>query len=331
MHRPNVGPSCHARKARYQRELEVYRACQACQSAKSDLRSAERQTEAAQSGLSRSQSRVTQLRQELSSKKQELSQWQAKYPGLKSAKEAMDAEWLPQQAECAKTHTAYINGKQTAVIECAPTFYDDSCEKACIELQASVTGCGVVEGGDPDDVAGLGGVEVTCAPPQPSWILGPFTYGAREPAGEQCKRIEARQSAYHAQKILKSGWLWKKGRLGGWEERYVVLESGTKVRSAVLRYWDKDPTKTNDTHERTHKGILLRDAKGVKEKDGKHYGRKNGEECFKLYHFYRDYRFCVFWVTSAADDKADELVSRSELIERERDEWVKLIEDAIVG
>jgi hypothetical protein len=301
--------------------MEEFRECKKCDEGKNDIKKAMKRVDNAESELTRGERLIPQLKKELRKKEQQLADAQSEHPGLESANEVMDAEWLPQSSECKKAYDDYSNGKQTAVARCAATFYDDSCEKACIELQASVTGCGVVEGGSPEDVAGLGGVEVTCEPPQPSWILGPFTYGAHEASGEQCKRIQSHQSVYQAQTISKSGWLWRKKRIGGWDEHFFALESGTKVRSAVLHYWDKDPSKVVNeeavANRASHKGIILRDAKFVKDKDGTDYGFKNGEECFKMYHFYHDYRFCV--------------TSKSTRPGTERNEWVKLIEDAIVG
>ena len=200
--------------------------------------------------------------------------------------------------------------------KCAPQFYQYSCERACTET-GSEAGSGVVEGSQPGDATGLGGIEVTCAPPQPSWILGPFNYGAHEDTSKQCERIQSHQQTQYAQRVLKSGWLWKKGRDRGWDERYFILESGDSVRSAILRYWNANPAKSADAQERREKGILLRDAKGITAKDGEHYGFENGEQCFKIYHFYRDYRLCV-----VANQKATSP-------EEERNQWVKLIESAI--
>merc|ERR550537_589672 len=107
----------------------------------------------------------------------------------------MDQEWLPQQRECRSTYETYLNGKSRLVQQCAPTYYDKSCEKACIEKQASTDGCGVVEGFNPGEMKGMGGIDVNCAPLQPSWVMGPFTHGGQESAGAQCTRILAHQKA----------------------------------------------------------------------------------------------------------------------------------------
>lgn len=308
--------------ARYRNNLDIYNACQECEAAKKDLKRANSQVNSASNELARATKRVPQLKQELRETELELYHWRAEEPGLRHAKETMDRKWLPQKSKCQTTYADYKNGKAKAVSKCAPTYYPASCEKVCVELQAE-DGCGIIEGTRPNDDTGGGGIEVTCAPPQPSWILGPFTYGSREQPGKQCERIQANQHAQYAQTILKTGWLWKKGRVGGWDKRFYVMESGDAVRSAVLRYWREDPTKISNAEERAGKGIILRDATGVKVKSGTHYGFENGEECFKLYHFYRDFRFCT--VTSE-----DEGVARKGGASTyDRDQWIELLEQSI--
>lgn len=153
--------------------------------------------------------------------------------------------------------------------------------------------------------------------------FAPFTYGASEGQGDQCSRIFSHQRPRFAQSILKHGWLLKKGRSwwSGWEKRYFVLESGDAVRSAVLRYFDQDPsTMPHDQWnqiQREDKAIILWDAKSTKLKTGLHYLFTDGSACFKLYHFYRDYRFCV----SGKD--------YPETASAERDEWMSLVTSAI--
>jgi len=119
---------------------------------------------------------------------------------------------------------------------------------------------------------------------------------------------------------LKHGWLLKKGRSfwSKWEKRYFVLESGDAVRSAVLRYFTRNPTDLPFSQwksiEREDKSIILWDAKNTKAKAGFHYLFTDGTECFKIYHFYRDFRFCVPGSNDASED---------------RDEWMNLVQDAI--
>lgn len=60
------------------------------------------------------------------------------------------------------------------------------------------------------------------------------------------------------------------------------------------------------------------DAKDVKAKAGSRYGWRDGTECFKVYHWYRDYRLCA---ERAEDPAKDE-------IEGEQG-WVTLIKKEI--
>jgi len=296
---------------RYNNQMRLYEACNQCENAKSQLRSASSRTSRARATLRSAQGQVSRLQRELNKAQQDLSMWQSRHGGLDAAKRAMDSEWLPQANACQETSSQYTNGKALHVSQCAPTYYNASCEMACLEVQARPAGCGVMEGDSPGSASGKGGIEGTCAPPQPSWVMGPFTYGAKEATGDQCKRIEKVQSVRYAQRILKSGWLWKKGRNLGWDKRFFVLESSDQVRSAVLRYFKKDPSTSADSDESAGKGIILWDAKGLKVKSGEHYGWKDGEECFKLYHFYRDFRLCV-------PSDGDEV--------KIRDEWLDLLD-----
>jgi len=302
---------------RYNNQMQLYNACNMCENAKTQLRNANSQTRRARSGLRSAETQVTRLQQELYKAQQDLSMWQSRQSELDGAKRAMDIEWLPQADACRETYAQYTSGKARHVARCAPTYYNASCEKACIEVQAQHAGCGVVEGDSPGAITGNGGIEGACAPPQPSWVMGPFTYDAKEATGEQCKRIEKVQNTRYAQKVVKSGWLWKKGRgINGWDKRFFVLESGDQVRSAVLRYFKKDPSANADSDESVGKGIILWDAKGLKVKSGEHYGWKDGEECFKLYHFYRDFRLCV--PSDGSPDEQNEV--------KDRDEWMGFLD-----
>jgi hypothetical protein len=267
---------------------------------------------------------VVTLQQQLDDARAELNLWQSKEIALRADKNDADAAWLPNQASCRATYQEYENAKTAHVRSCAPKYYDHSCEKACVEAQGSIEfGCGVVEGAAPADIVSAGGVVANCDPPQPSWVLGPFTYGGSEDQTAQCTRIFAHQRPQKAQHILKHGWLLKKGRNGwdNWDRRYFVLESGDQVRSAVLRYFDKDPSKTPRSEwseiEREDKAIILWDAKSTKVKEGTNYGFTDGSACFKLYHFYRDFRLCVPGVDYKSSASA------------ERDEWMTLVQGLI--
>lgn len=281
--------------------------------------------------MQRAQQRVPQLEQELQSAIDDLQKWQSEHPSLNQTKAAMDQEWLPQKDGCMKTHNNYVNGRDEAIASSAPSYYDDSCEKACIESTAESSGCGVIEGDHADDPLtpenedwnNNGGVEAHCQPPQPSWIMGPFTHGEKEPEGQQCGRIETYQRQRHAQSILKAGYLLKAGRIGGWYKRFFVLESGDAVRSAVLRYYKKDPAVNAKAEERHGKGIILWDAKSVKAKVYSRDSWKTKDMCFKLYHFYRKYKFCV--------PKMERATNRQHATDEGmvRDEWMDLISNQI--
>jgi len=263
--------------------------------------------------LKQAQQRLGELEKEKQDKQKELEDKTQKAPDLQSAQEAMEGEWDPQKDGCLSNIDKYDTGLAGAVNKCAPTYHDKSCELSCLKKQTS-DGCGVVEGLHEGEIAGAAGVELQCMAPQPSWIMTPFTYGAK--ISDQCKYIKEHQKVEYAQKVLKQGWLWKKGRLtGGWKKRYFVLESGDEVRSAVLRYWTEDPS---ESEERGHKGIFLKDAKDIKEKDERkwQYNFKDGEKCFKLYHFYRDFRLCVA-IGEGTDART------------EREQWMKLIKENI--
>lgn len=137
-----------------------------------------------------------------------------------------------------------------------------------------------------------------------------------EDAVAHCARIEAHQQPQYALSILKQGWLYRKGLVKGWEKRYFVLLSGDEVRSAVLRNFFDVPQMGKLQHG---KDIILWDALGVENRAGNAYNWKNGEECFKLVHFYRNYRFCV------PVNPSKELETAAE-----RDEWVRLLKSTMV-
>ena len=229
-------------------------------------------------------------------------------PSLTAAKEALGREWLPQAEQCHAARESYRAKEQSFIPECARSKYEDSCEKHCLEAQHK--GCGVVEGNKYGAAHVRGGVTVPCAPPQPSWIMGPAGYADRESMELQCARLSQVQRPQFAQTVLKAGWLWIKGRtISSWGKHFAVLESSDPVRSAVLRFYSEDPS-GNQNVSASAPAIILWDAKGVKMKDAVHYGFKTGEACFKLYHFYTDYRLCV--PSGGADPQ------------HERAEWMEL-------
>jgi len=211
----------------------------------------------------------------------------AAYQDLSSkiiAKESLDQEWLPQQADCVSVIAQALDARNNHMMVCPRRFYDVSCEKACVEIQTQGDhGCGVIEGSEDGDPAAKGGVEVTCQPPAPSWIMVPSNYGAiGQGDAEQCERITANQGVRRTTPVVMSGWMektcyrWCFGK----NRRFFVLESGNGVRSAALRYWKGDP-KTNGV-ERTNKGIELWDAGDVRIAE-----TSEKQACFEIHHQYR--------------------------------------------
>ena len=226
--------------------------------AKQVLRQAKQQLEALESALNSSRSKLESCK---------------KLSDVREPKQAADAEW--QQQGCA----ALLSWEEGFIPKCVQQHWESSCERFCLESQ----GCGVVEGRQPRGHAPLGHLQVPCAPPRSSWING-------EDLEKQCERIARAQQVQFAQKDLKSGWLWLKGKaVERWKKHFAVLESGDAVRSAVLRFYESDWANA----KMSAKMIILWDAKDVKEKEARGYGFRQGEGCFKLYHFYADYRFCV--------------------------------------
>jgi hypothetical protein len=231
-------------------------------------------------------------------------------------------EWEPMQDECkAKMHVVR-NVRDYTLGSCARKFYNHSCERACIEQSQ---GCGVIEATRPGE-GGLDGMELACKPPQPSWIMRPYPGVEGDSADSQCERIKAHQSVKYALRILKSGYLEKKGRNGNWELRYFVLESGDAVRSAVLRYWDSNPAnddlfaESKAAKESESKLIILQDAVSVK---------TLGYNCFVLSHFYRDYKLCEPKQIKDRNKQILEWEKEKVTSVEERNRWVALIRSNI--
>jgi len=141
---------------RYQHRMDLYRECKQCDSAKDRLQSAHKQISNAQANLAAKQRRERELHQEIRQAQRELQEQQYRLPGLEKDKQAMDAEWTPQAQHCQKMYQDYKNGLGMHIRSCAPTYYEKSCEKACVEAQGNY-GCGVMEGSVPGDITHLGG------------------------------------------------------------------------------------------------------------------------------------------------------------------------------
>ncbi|CAE7208583.1 unnamed protein product [Symbiodinium sp. CCMP2592] len=290
-------------------DLHKYIRCNNCKRSHNKLSSAKRAESGAQSALRRAESDLRSLEAKLRGAEVRLQRCQKEIPSLENVKDSLDKEWLPQEKHCRVAAAEYQRKQQQFIPECARDHYDHSCEKSCLETSSG--GCAVVEGNKDGASHVRGGVHVPCAPPEPSWILGPRRDAEQESLEKQCQRIVQVQHPQFAQSILKVGWLWRKGRVWGWDKHFTVFESADAVRSAVLRFYEDDPS-SNQKTSASAPSIILWDAKGVKTKAGPHYGFKDGELCFKLYHFYTDYRFCV--PSDVPGDKS-----------AERAEWMDLL------
>lgn len=145
-------------------------------------------------------------------------------------------------------------------------------------------GCGVIEGSQDGDAFARGGVEVTCSPPAPSWIMSPSNYGGspQPNSGEQCGRIMAEQSVRATTPVVMSGWLEKDCHhwCFGMDRRFFVLESGNGVRSANLRYFGADPAEEGTEH--TNMGIIMWDAEEVSTGE-----TSQVQACLELKHHFR--------------------------------------------
>jgi len=265
--------------------------------------------------------RNVQIKESVDRQRLELQNLQTIEGDLQRTKTEKEDEWGRSRTDCESFYTEYTVGLRKAMEKQAPEFYAQSCEKVCMDFAAN-QGCGVVEGNTVPqggkDVTGTGQVRPKCNPPSLSWIMAPYSYIPEEEMTdearlqletEQCRRIFSEQKPSRAQKIRKTGSLWKRERLWRrWRQRYFVLEGGDSARSGVLRYW-RDVSQD----ERFNQGIILWDAKSIKRKSGGRYGWRDGTECFKLYHFYRDYRLCAEGRNGTT----------------EVNEWVELIEKEI--
>lgn len=259
-------------------------------------------------------------------KTDERTEWMAKLPDLKQKRDDEKLNWGPMEVRCEEAVEQYLLSLRSAMKTCVPDYYDSSCEKECIEIQETRPGgegCGVVEGNMPNDITGRGGPAVNCVPPAMSFVKSAYTYGPDPPtesALQQCGRIFSKQQPLYAQKILKHGYLMKRGRNWKWRKHYFVLESGDHMRTGVLRYWqgDVDPSGDRGAVEQFHKSTLLWDAERVISQEGSHYRWKDGSACFSIVHFYRWIRLCVPGV-----------YEDSEKASLERDDWVKKVESQL--
>ena len=244
-----------------------YHRCRACKMAHGGLSCAKGHVRKAKRAMTRAEAGLRDLQTKLSKAERGLKSCQEELPKLSQAKAALDAEWLPQKEQCHAAKQAYLAKQRSFIPKCAREMYDQSCEKACVESQHLSEGCGVVEGKAHRALHVRGGVEVSWAPPVASWIMGPFGYAEPETEAQQCERILQYQQPQFAQTIPKAGWLWRKSStLGGWAKHF---DAADQVRSAVLRFYEEDPSK-NDNVPSSVPSIILWDAHSVKAKEGQH-------------------------------------------------------------
>jgi len=318
---------CRARIDRYERDLIEYHECRTCSNAKGPLRSAVEAVESAQRNIERMNSEIQQKERERNDVNNALRLEEGREPGLRQDLQEKEEEWFPEKDRCLDCYHTYWETLKPWMVSHVPTFYDRSCEKACLESSLADAGCGVMEGvmrgeiWSRDDDAN-GGIDVVCSPPYASFLMTPVKYGASaETELEMCTRIfqNAGQRPRRPQQIVKKGLLWKRERLWmRWRTRYFVLESGDQVRSAQMRYWTKDPSEEG-AKQRGTKAIILWDAKTAYPVSGRSYRWSGGEQCFRIEHFYRTYHLCTQGSNYTAD--YDPTV--------ERDEWVNLIAPSI--
>jgi len=208
--------------------------------------------------------------QDLKKRKREMDEAQAKYDPMREQCEA-------ERIEYKKTLSAFVR-------KCALTLYDQSCERACVELQAASSGCGLVEGSAPGSDLGQGGVEATCEPPSGSWFSAATTEA--EAKGEMCKRIKTAQPVKHMQSVKISGWLMK-SQILKYGRRYFVLESGDAAHPALLRYYKK-ATPSEGGQEQWKKAIKIQKGTVVEPSQTR---KDNG--CFKISNPKQEHELCV--------------------------------------
>lgn len=298
---------------------QTHERCERCTGQMDTLVRATRDHDDAQSHLAHWQERVARHRQELTDHRHTLAQSHQQYPARLQQKAQQESEWFPQQQRCQQVYESVFSARSSNMMTCAPSHYEHSCEKACVEIQRNGEhGCGVVEGSQYGDDFQRGGIAVTCSPPRPSWIKSPSSRQTHW--SEQCGRINAEQSVRMTTPVLKSSFLTTPGS-GGWFGRdsteFYVLESGNGVRSANLRIFDDalpDGSETRDV------GIIMWDAEEVRATE------TNGERaCFEIKHRYDgrttswERRGITKTLCVTSGNKA-----------RERDEWVSVLQGLLV-
>merc|ERR1719162_2901556 len=215
---------------------QEYDRCQRCTRRMDVLQTAVRTKQNARQEMVSWEERVVRSEQQMQNHRVVLAQAYQNLPAATHFRQVMEQEWIPQQQYCEQVFVSSANARNAHMMVCPQHYYDQSCEKACIEIQRSGDhGCGVIEGSQDDDAFHKGGVEVTCSPPAASWIMSPANYGGHPnpDSGEICSRMMQEQAVRVTTPVLMSGWLEKSCYRWcfGADRRYFVLESGNGVRS----------------------------------------------------------------------------------------------------
>jgi len=306
---------------------QTHQRCQRCNNHMDTLQNAVIEGVTAQDALVQWQAALQVHQQSVNSHRQILAQSYQSFGPASHLRAAMEAEWLPRDQHCHDVYRTVVSARNANMQACAPHYYDQSCEKACVEIQRSGEhGCGVVEGSQYGDAFERGGVEVTCSPPFPSWIKSPSNYGgsAQVNSAEQCGRINAEQRARATTPPMLSMWLTRPGT--GWfsgdRRRFYVLESGNGVRTAVLRSFNGA---LPDGSEETNDSINMWDAEEVKATE-----TTRERACFEIKHRYegRSSRWQRRGETETICVMRDDDTSGD--MGRTRDQWVSTLQGLLV-
>jgi len=332
-------PYCSTRIRDYEDQNRDYEECARCKEAKTQLSSAIQQKRSTQGQIQAQESRLRQLQQEQQTAERDREEARRQNPALIAEKDRATQVWkldkiqnvttgddLSTERWCQNKYAEYDHRLRAWMVVDVPRFWDRSCEKACVTSSLADAGCGVMEGVMPGDIYANGkgdnrlnpGLRTVCSPPFTSFVRTPVKYGANATSEtEICNEIFSNdgQRPRRANTVMLNATLMKRERLfWRWRPRWFILEGGDQVRSAQMRYWDKHPENA-EAIESGAKAIVLWDARSVESVQGTRMRWKDGSQCLRLKHFYRDYRLCV-----------PGSVPNAGLV---RDEWVRAIRAAI--
>jgi len=334
-------PSCFMRMRNYHRELEEFGQCADCKRAKDQLSTAVQQKKNTEGQIRAQENRRAALDAEMDRSTRDLDQARRDRGGLQDEAARATQVWkvdeitntttqekLVTEVWCKNKYSEYTARLRVWMADetlGVPTYWDQSCEKACVTSSLKDAGCGVMEGVMPGDIYSVGqtslnpGLRTVCSPPFTSFVRSPVKYGA-SPRSETeiCAELfnQDGQRPRRANTVMLKTTLYKRERLfWRWRPRWFLFEGGDQVRSAQIRYWDKEPSDSQAIEANGIKAITLWDARSVEAVPGTKMRWKDGSECLRLNHFYRDYRLCV--PGSVENAKAV------------RDQWVNLIRSSI--